>query len=126
MLQYYEVLIVLCLCVFQEVNLHRSSSDAKLGLTLCYGSLEDEVTDIFISEVRINTISTLSLFSNSKIFLKTHRFFTNFNCCAWFQSRKLVLVLFFVALSSFGMHHSENSKNYFIYEDINIQKNKKR
>nr|KAG5704604.1 hypothetical protein BaRGS_031868 [Batillaria attramentaria] len=33
-----------------EVVLHRSSSDEKLGLTLCYGSLEDEVTDIFISE----------------------------------------------------------------------------
>lgn len=38
-------------CVLQEVVLHRSSSDEKLGLTLCYGSLEDEVTDIFISEV---------------------------------------------------------------------------
>ena len=39
------------MCVLQEVVLHRSSSDEKLGLTLCYGSLEDEITDIFISEV---------------------------------------------------------------------------
>lgn len=37
--------------VYEEVVLHRSSSDEKLGLTLCYGSLEDEVTDIFISEI---------------------------------------------------------------------------
>ncbi|KAK7493907.1 hypothetical protein BaRGS_00014789 [Batillaria attramentaria] len=43
-------------CVLQEVVLHRSSSDEKLGLTLCYGSLEDEVTDIFISE-RIPNVS---------------------------------------------------------------------
>ena len=43
--------IMFDICMFQEVVLHRSSSDEKLGLTLCYGSLEDEVTDIFISEV---------------------------------------------------------------------------
>ncbi|XP_076110264.1 E3 ubiquitin-protein ligase PDZRN3-like isoform X3 [Mytilus galloprovincialis] len=36
---------------YEEVVLHRSSNSEKLGLTLCYGSLEDEVTDIFISEV---------------------------------------------------------------------------
>ncbi|KAJ8302049.1 hypothetical protein KUTeg_021036 [Tegillarca granosa] len=36
---------------YEEVVLHRSSTNEKLGLTLCYGSLEDEMTDIFISEV---------------------------------------------------------------------------
>ena len=35
----------------QEVILHRTATDQKLGLTLCYGSLEDGTTDIFISEV---------------------------------------------------------------------------
>ena len=45
------VRVCVCVCVLQEVVLHRSSSDEKLGLTLCYGSLEDEITDIFISEV---------------------------------------------------------------------------
>ncbi|KAK0063899.1 E3 ubiquitin-protein ligase PDZRN3 [Biomphalaria pfeifferi] len=37
--------------VYEEVLLRRTSSDEKLGLTLCYGSLEDELTEIFISEV---------------------------------------------------------------------------
>ncbi|CAL1534531.1 unnamed protein product [Lymnaea stagnalis] len=37
--------------VYEEVILRRTSSDEKLGLTLCYGSLEDELTEIFISEV---------------------------------------------------------------------------
>ncbi|XP_059153688.1 PDZ domain-containing RING finger protein 4-like, partial [Physella acuta] len=37
--------------VYEEVMLRRTSTDEKLGLTLCYGSLEDELTDIFISEV---------------------------------------------------------------------------
>ncbi|XP_012945245.1 E3 ubiquitin-protein ligase PDZRN3-B [Aplysia californica] len=37
--------------VYEEVLLRRNSSEEKLGLTLCYGSLEDEMTDIFISEV---------------------------------------------------------------------------
>lgn len=52
--------------------LHRSSNSEKLGLTLCYGSLEDEVTDIFISEVNIlssfikamvQTLADISLFN---------------------------------------------------------------
>jgi hypothetical protein len=33
------------------VTLHRANSEEKIGLTLCYGAAEDEVTDIFISEV---------------------------------------------------------------------------
>ncbi|ESO89887.1 hypothetical protein LOTGIDRAFT_234023, partial [Lottia gigantea] len=36
---------------YEEIILTRTSSEEKLGLTLCYGSLEDEITDIFISEV---------------------------------------------------------------------------
>lgn len=44
----------------QEVILHRSVEHQKLGLTLCYGSLEDETTDIFISEVSGPQIPTLS------------------------------------------------------------------
>ena len=52
--------------------LHRSLNSEKLGLTLCYGSLEDEVTDIFISEVNIlssfiktmvQTLADVSLFN---------------------------------------------------------------
>ncbi|XP_046353325.2 E3 ubiquitin-protein ligase PDZRN3-like isoform X2 [Haliotis rufescens] len=42
---------------YEEVVLHRVSSEEKLGLTLCYGSLEDEVTDIFISEIDPNSIA---------------------------------------------------------------------
>ena len=38
--------------VFQEVTLHRQSIEEKVGLTLCYGAADDEVTDIFIGEVR--------------------------------------------------------------------------
>ncbi|GFO44484.1 actin [Plakobranchus ocellatus] len=37
--------------VYEEVALRRTSTDEKLGLTLCYGSLDDDMTDIFISEV---------------------------------------------------------------------------
>ncbi|CAG5128859.1 unnamed protein product, partial [Candidula unifasciata] len=37
--------------VYEEVVLRRACSQEKLGLTLCYGSLEDELTEIFISEV---------------------------------------------------------------------------
>ena len=47
---------VLCEFVYfclQEVVLQRPLEAQKLGLTLCYGSLEDETTDIFISEVRV-------------------------------------------------------------------------
>ncbi len=36
---------------FQEVTLERASTEEKVGLTLCYGSAEDDITDIFISEV---------------------------------------------------------------------------
>ncbi|XP_050412867.1 E3 ubiquitin-protein ligase PDZRN3 isoform X3 [Patella vulgata] len=36
---------------YEEIILTRTSAEEKLGLTLCYGSLEDEITDIFISEV---------------------------------------------------------------------------
>lgn len=43
----------------QEVILHRLVEHQKLGLTLCYGSLEDETTDIFISEVSGPQILTL-------------------------------------------------------------------
>ena len=35
----------------QEVVLQRPCDDEKLGLTLCYGAVEDGVTDIFIGEV---------------------------------------------------------------------------
>jgi len=38
--------------LFQEVTLNRTGSDQKVGLTLCYGSACDEVTDIYIGEVR--------------------------------------------------------------------------
>ncbi len=41
--------IFLC---FQEVTLERTNTEEKVGLTLCYGSAEDDITDIFISEVR--------------------------------------------------------------------------
>ena len=33
------------------MTLRRVSSEEKVGLTLCYGSADDDVTDIFISEV---------------------------------------------------------------------------
>ena len=33
------------------MTLRRTSSEEKVGLTLCYGSADDDVTDIFISEV---------------------------------------------------------------------------
>ncbi|GFR81154.1 hypothetical protein ElyMa_004062600 [Elysia marginata] len=36
-----------------EVVLRRTSTEEKLGLTLCYGSLDDDMTDIFISEALI-------------------------------------------------------------------------
>uniref|UniRef100_K1QDW8 PDZ domain-containing RING finger protein 4 n=1 Tax=Magallana gigas TaxID=29159 RepID=K1QDW8_MAGGI len=42
---------------YEEVILHRSVEHQKLGLTLCYGSLEDETTDIFISEVEAHSIA---------------------------------------------------------------------
>ncbi|KRX39086.1 hypothetical protein T05_13330 [Trichinella murrelli] len=34
----------------KEVTLKRHSAKQKLGLTLCYGSVDDTQTDIFISE----------------------------------------------------------------------------
>ncbi|XP_025106860.1 E3 ubiquitin-protein ligase PDZRN3-B-like isoform X2 [Pomacea canaliculata] len=43
--------------VYEEVVLQRTTSNEKLGLTLCYGSLEDEVTDIFISEVDPSSVA---------------------------------------------------------------------
>lgn len=36
---------------YEEVTLCRTTSEEKVGLTLCYGSADDDVTDIFISEV---------------------------------------------------------------------------
>ncbi|KAL5013272.1 hypothetical protein ScPMuIL_007542 [Solemya velum] len=42
---------------YEEVTLHRPSTHEKLGLTLCYGSLEDDMTDIFISEVEACSIA---------------------------------------------------------------------
>ncbi|XP_062620869.1 E3 ubiquitin-protein ligase PDZRN3-B-like isoform X2 [Saccostrea cucullata] len=42
---------------YEEVILHRSADSQKLGLTLCYGSLEDETTDIFISEVEPQSVA---------------------------------------------------------------------
>lgn len=40
----------------EEVILHRNANE-KLGLTLCYGSLDDDMTDIFIGEVEIESIA---------------------------------------------------------------------
>ncbi|CAH1783428.1 unnamed protein product [Owenia fusiformis] len=36
---------------YEEVTLHRASSEERLGLTLCYGSTDEDLTDIFISEI---------------------------------------------------------------------------
>ncbi|XP_064605230.1 E3 ubiquitin-protein ligase PDZRN3-like isoform X2 [Liolophura sinensis] len=44
---------------YEEVTLQRTTSEEKLGLTLCYGSAEDEVTDIFISEIEPSSIAAL-------------------------------------------------------------------
>ena len=59
--------------VLQEVTLSRGSTNEKVGLTLCYGSADDEVTDIFVQEVRklrfsIGSIGMLGLLlvSNNK------------------------------------------------------------
>ena len=41
-------------CLLQEVTLPRKCLSEKVGLTLCYGSAEDDITDIFISEVSLN------------------------------------------------------------------------
>ncbi|XP_064631987.1 E3 ubiquitin-protein ligase PDZRN3-like isoform X3 [Lineus longissimus] len=42
---------------YEEVTLHRANSEEKIGLTLCYGAAEDEVTDIFISEIEPYSIA---------------------------------------------------------------------
>ncbi|KAK3102615.1 hypothetical protein FSP39_012654 [Pinctada imbricata] len=42
---------------YEEVILHRTATEQKLGLTLCYGSLDDGTTDIFISEVEQGSIA---------------------------------------------------------------------
>ncbi|XP_029636774.1 E3 ubiquitin-protein ligase PDZRN3 isoform X2 [Octopus sinensis] len=41
---------------YEEVILHRDNNE-KLGLTLCYGSLDDDMTDIFIGEVESDSIA---------------------------------------------------------------------
>ena len=38
--------------LWQTVTLHRTGSNQKVGLTLCYGATYDGLTDVFISEVR--------------------------------------------------------------------------
>ena len=38
--------------LFQEVSLQRTNSCDRLGLTLCYGTADEQDTDIFVSEVR--------------------------------------------------------------------------
>ncbi|XP_069100919.1 E3 ubiquitin-protein ligase PDZRN3-B-like isoform X2 [Argopecten irradians] len=48
---------------YEEVILHRSSISEKLGLTLCYGSVEEGMTDIFISEVETESVA----FKNGQI-----------------------------------------------------------
>uniref|UniRef100_A0A914XAD6 PDZ domain-containing protein n=1 Tax=Plectus sambesii TaxID=2011161 RepID=A0A914XAD6_9BILA len=40
-----------------EVSLRRSTSCDRLGLTLCYGAIDEEDTDIFISEVERNSVA---------------------------------------------------------------------
>ena len=50
----------MCFSVYlQEVVLQRPCDDEKLGLTLCYGAVEDGITDIFIGEVRQTLTSLL-------------------------------------------------------------------
>ena len=42
----------ICFCIYlQEIVLQRPCEEEKLGLTLCYGAVEDGITDIFIGEV---------------------------------------------------------------------------
>ncbi|XP_013396377.1 E3 ubiquitin-protein ligase PDZRN3-like [Lingula anatina] len=41
----------------QEVLLHRSNSEEKIGLTLCYGSVDIEETDIYVSEIEPYSIA---------------------------------------------------------------------
>ncbi|XP_003378903.1 putative PDZ domain protein [Trichinella spiralis] len=43
----------------KEVTLKRHSAKQKLGLTLCYGSVDDTQTDIFISEVQNASLAHL-------------------------------------------------------------------
>lgn len=38
----------------QEVRLKRTSKEEKIGLTLCYGSTDEDVTDIYVGEVYIS------------------------------------------------------------------------
>lgn len=56
-----------CYFHFQEVTLRRSSSNEKLGLTLCYGAPDDADTDIYVSEVIISAAS--SSISSSSSFI---------------------------------------------------------
>ena len=45
---------ILSIFPFQDVVLHRSSSQDKLGLTLCYENNDmddDDLTDVYVSEV---------------------------------------------------------------------------
>ncbi|KRZ15914.1 PDZ domain-containing protein 4, partial [Trichinella zimbabwensis] len=44
---------------YEEVTLKRHSAKQKLGLTLCYGSVDDTQTDIFISEVQNASLAHL-------------------------------------------------------------------
>ncbi|XP_022240352.1 E3 ubiquitin-protein ligase PDZRN3-like isoform X2 [Limulus polyphemus] len=46
-----------CDVEYEEVTLHRSGSQEKLGLTLCYESTEEVETDIFISEIDADSIA---------------------------------------------------------------------
>ena len=48
--------------LLQEVTLERTNTEEKVGLTLCYGSADDEITDIFISEVRQSSFQIFQTF----------------------------------------------------------------
>ncbi|XP_054709260.1 E3 ubiquitin-protein ligase PDZRN3-like [Uloborus diversus] len=47
-----------CELEYEEVTLHRNHCDEKLGLTLCYASPDDAETNIFISEIEVNSLAS--------------------------------------------------------------------
>ena len=60
----------MCFSIYlQEVVLQRPCDDEKLGLTLCYGAVEDGITDIFIGEVSqtIQEIVNIFAFKTKKL-----------------------------------------------------------
>lgn len=63
----FPLLSLICFVYFQEVTLHRQNTEQKVGLTLCYGSADDEITDIFVGEVCPVHLTSLLTFSLSII-----------------------------------------------------------